>query len=349
MEGVIPNQTGAKSRVADVIGRYPGVIPLVVAVILGLVVFPAIANGLKDHDVQINSRISLINLVWLGIAVVLSIVCLVARSSLRRELGEGLRKLIVGTQSTETPSRPGGSSTPDLPGLGVGIVRGLFDLLLLLIVQGIVRAPLVGVVDAYQPKAIVDGVFVALVVLISLIMLFGLYRKSCPLTEHLVAVGLDRVVPTAGFAAGNLPDTPAPRTITRTSVPSSASRASSESTVASGVRMPSSDAPTIAAAATIAAPAEATVVDPRSMVAASSEATIAAPLEAPPAPSSPVVEPAAGDDASPSGVDERTIVADKTLAGEATILSSSREDRAADEEPSQERGANERRGAVDGD
>lgn len=277
MEGVVPSPAGSKSRLTELVWRYPGVILLAVAAILGLVVLPALATVLLGNDVLIDGRISLVSAVWLVVALALCVVCLVARSGLRRDLGEGMRQLIAGTQDADASTRHGTTGTPDTPALGAAIVRGIFDLAILLIVQGIARTPLVAVVAAYQPKPMVDGVFVVVVVVIALLMLFGLYRTSQPLTEYLVTVGLDRVVPTAGFAASELPEAAPTRTMTRTSASRGAARPGSEPTVAAGGQVPASEQPTVVAPATIAASSEATVAaigapDPSSL-----EATIAAP------------------------------------------------------------------------
>lgn len=281
MEGVVVAPAGPKSRVNSWIGQHPGIIALILAAIVGLVVLPALAGAVKDHDVQINGLISLIAVVWLIVAVVLCIVCLVVRSGVSRDLGDGLRQLIAATQPSDGTVRRTGAANPDTPILGAAIVRGIFDLIVLLVIQGIVRVPLVEVIGAYAPKALVDGGFVALVVVVALVMLFGLHRVSKPLTEYLVTVGLDRLVPTAGFAAGNLPDAPAPRTTTRTPAPSSAARPTAQPTLAAGSDLPTvatgSDLPTEAAAATIIAPenrfsAEATIAAPP---AGSADATVA--------------------------------------------------------------------------
>lgn len=277
MEGVVPSQTSAKSRLMELAGRYPGVILLAVAAILGLVVLPALATVLLGHDVLIDGRISLVNAVWLVLALVLCVICLVARSGLSRDLGDGIRQIIAGSQNADAATRHGKASTPDTPALGAAIVRGIFNLAILLIVQGIVRTPLVAVVSAYQPKPMVDGIFVVVVVVIALLMLFELYRTSQPLTEYLVTVGLDRVVPTAGFAASDLPETAPTRAMTRTSPSRGPARTGSEPTVAAGDQGPASEQPTVLAPSRGVGSSEATVAAIAAPSASSLEATIAAP------------------------------------------------------------------------
>lgn len=279
MEGVIPSPSSRTSRVVDVIAQHPGVVLLAAAAILGLLAFPALAAALQDHDTLINDRLSLINTIWLVIALALGVACLVARSSLSRDLGEGTRKLIAGSVAASAPAQRGKAGTLDTPSLGAAIVRGVLDLVFLLIIQGIVRTPLVQVISAFEPKALVDGGFVVLVVLIALLMLFSLYRTSQPLTEYLVTVGLDRIVPTAGFAARDLPDAVPTRTVTRTPVARSVGEAGSEPTAIAPGRVPGSEQPTIAALPTMVASSEATVLAVGAHDVSSAEATIAAPPE----------------------------------------------------------------------
>lgn len=266
-------------------GWRTGVAPLIIAAILGLLIAPAVVDAVKDRDVLISGRLSLIGVVWLVIALALGVVCLVARSGLDADVGRGVRRLIAGTQPTA--ARRSGVAAPDTPALGVAIVGGIFNLVVLFIIQGMIRAPLVRVASAYAPGQWIDGAFVALVVVIALAILFGLYGASRPLTEHLVAVGLDHLVPTAGFAGSDLPNTPASRLATRATGPSGTlgqPGQSAEPTVAA------SAAPTVAAeptrlaessqAATVLADSEATVAENAPVPPVDSSETIAAPLEA---------------------------------------------------------------------
>jgi len=344
MQGSMSISADPKTRLTAWIGQHPGIILLAVATLVGLVVLPAVAGAVHDHDVLINGQISAIDLVWLVVALVLCVVCLVARASLSRELGDGLRQLIAGGQKADGAARRGRNDA-DVPALGATIVRGIFDLIVLLIIQGMVRTPLVGVIGAYEPKAMVDGAFVVVVVVIALLIMFALHRTSQPLTEHLVSVGLDRLVPTAGFAAAILPDAPTTRTGPRTASPSSASRAAASRTGAAGSRPASADQPTVAAGSEGTVAAEATVADtppagdlptiadvpdssPTARLSAI-EATVApdgatpsdaadstqmAPPEPAPSPDPPRVAPSTGDHPTPSDDAERTIAPDQTIA-----------------------------------
>lgn len=351
MQGVVPGQTKTGRGLGDWLGRYPGAIQLVVAAILGLVVFPSLAAALKRYDVLIGNRVSAVDTVWLVVAIVLCGVCLWARASLSATLGQTVRGLIAGTPARQPTALRSRATSVDLPALGLAIGSGVFDLMLLLVIQGIIRVPLVDVVSAYQPRAVVDGAFVVLVFVIALVILVGLYRAGKPLTEYLVAVGLDRLIPTAGFAAGDLPEVAPTRTMTRPPSPARGAVPEGEPTVAAGGRSGAAEAPTLAAGATLVAAAsaatlvapsggEATVLAPaatptRQDAAASppivgtdeptlpesggapSDATRVAPVDSNEASTAPATVQAASEVSEKDS--ERTVLPDETLAGDATL------------------------------
>ncbi|MGH2459476.1 MAG: hypothetical protein ACRDIY_11490 [Chloroflexota bacterium] len=281
IQGAASARSGTDASPAAWVQQHPGILFLFLASLAGLIVLPTIAGALTSSDVKIGGQISLIDLVWLVVAVVLCAICLGARASMNQDLGEGLRRLIARLQTSgaEDDAPRAGLATVDLPGLGAAIVRGIFDLVVLLVIQGIVRVPLVGVAAAFQPKALVDGAFVTLVVVIALVQLYGLYRVVEPLTLRLVTIGLDRLVPTAGFSAGTLADAPAPRTLTAASGSARTARGVDQPAVAAS---PRSDLPTVAAGATVAGPAEATVMAPPESAADPAGATVLAATETAP-------------------------------------------------------------------
>lgn len=293
MDGDVASRGGAKASVARLIRGHPGVALLVLAVLVGLFGLPAAAELVKDHDVRLNGQVSLVHLVWLVLALGLAIVLLASRGSLLGDLSEGMRRLLAGAEPSPTTATHGAG--PDVPAHGVAIVRGIFDLVLLLVIQGIVRVPLVAVASGYAPKPTVDGGFVVVVFLIALLMLVGLYRLSQPLTVHLVSSGLDRLIPTAGFAAASLPEV-AGRLPTR---PATGAGAREEPTVAA------------AAEATVAAAAERTVAAEGDVPTWSAEATVAAPGEPIAAAEATIAEPVVESGAPNAGVVE---------SGEATVV-----------------------------
>jgi hypothetical protein len=201
--------------------------------------------------------------------------------------------------------------------LGSQAARGLLDLVLLLIVQGTLRTPLVAVASSQAPQAIVDGAYVVVVVLIALFMLIRLRALAAPLAERVAWIGLNQLVPTAGFATttsavtafttrlatttGGRSTTGTPVSAGRQSVatPSRAEVSSSAPTVLAGPAQGGSEA-TVAAPPTILAPASA---GPES----NGEATVLAP----PAPTENLAE----------GRDELVVPpAGVAPPGEATIL-----------------------------
>ena len=331
IQGATPATAGTSSRPAGWVQQHPGILALLLASLVGLIVLPAIGHALANGDVMIDGRISLVDLVWLVVAVALCVICLWARASMSKDLGDGLRRLLAGSQAESGDAPRSGSTNVDMPALGAAIVRGVFDLAILLVIQGIVRVPLVGVAGAFEPMALVDGVFVALVVIIALFQLFALYGVVQPLTLRLVTVGLDRLVPTAGFSAGALPGAPASRTSTGAGSGRTA-RGESQPTVAA----PSgSDVPTVAVGATVAAAAEATVMAPPEAVPTASEATVLEPLREPSAPADETVAqlPTPRPSAEESSDSDRTVAEDRTLVGDTTAISTSQEGRGSDREP----------------
>lgn len=331
IQGAAPAPAGTSLRPAGWVQQHPGILVLLCASLVGLIVLPAIGHALTDHDVMIDGRISLIDVVWLVAAVALCVICLGARASMSKDLGDGLRRLLAGSQTKSDNAPRSGSTNVDVPALGAAIVRGVFDLAILLVIQGIVRVPLVGVVGAFEPPALVDGIFVALVVVIALFQLFALYGVVQPLTLRLVTVGLDRLVPTAGFAAGALPDAPATRTLTGAGAGRTA-RGAGQPTVAAAS---GSDLPTVAAGATVAAAAEATVMAPPERVFTASEATVLEPPRETSAPADETVAqlPSRRPSADESSDRDRTVAEERTLVGDATVVSTSQEGRGSDREP----------------
>jgi len=311
-----PTRPRGPSPFSAWIRRHPGVLPLIVAVVLGLVL-PVLFGELAERDVPLaigGRRVSLLNVVWLGLAAALSVVIVWARVSIGRDLTEGVRQLLAGAQAASAP-RPAAGAAPDTPALGAAIVRGLLNLALLLIAQSMFRSPLVVVAGAWAPKAWIDGAFVALVVLVALLMLVGLHRVSRPLTEYLVWAGLDHVVPTAGFAGRTLPASAPPRAMTSRPAPTPAPPRPAEPTVVSrgGATTPAGSAEATAAAgaaeATVAAPSsgeatalarsaapapsatEATLLAPSAPAASLGEATVLASRQAPAAALGPAALP----------------------------------------------------------
>lgn len=185
--------------IAAWVRRHPTVLVLIGAVVIGLLLSP-VFRAIEDEAPLVvlgSDRVSSAYLVWLVLAIPLCVVVLWARLSLGRRLTAAVVR-VLGDE--EQPIRRAGAAAPvDSPTLGAAIVRGSLDLTLLLLVQSILRRPLVEVAGAFAPKEWVDGAFVVLVVLVALLILFGLRRSGGPLTTYLVQEGLDRLVPTAGY------------------------------------------------------------------------------------------------------------------------------------------------------
>ncbi len=265
MEGVADSQAGPDQPKSVHWRAYlPGFVALVVAIGLGYLLPPVTEYG-RDFDRSLRllgGQVSLVDLVWLLATLVLCIVIIWGRVRIGRLLGQTVGAMLAGVKRDTVPSsRRDGR---ELPRLGASLALGLFNLALVLIVQSLLRPPLVTVGAAYARKSYVDAGIVVLVFLVALLMLLRLYAASRPLIEQLVWAGLEQVVPTAGYET---PKTaPAiPRPAASAAVTPARSRPA-EATVAAQ-NAGAAEAMAVAAEVTLAA----------SPPAAAAEATMAAP------------------------------------------------------------------------
>jgi hypothetical protein len=193
----------ARRSIGEWAGRYRTPAELIVAALLGLIVFPLVFNALLPHDVRLGEKVSLIDVVWLVLALAAAVILLRARSSLARLATSAADRLSASLPATEEPNQVSGhrsSSDHDARDRSGSVARALLDLVFLLIIQAMLRSPLVGVVSGFAPEAWVDGGYVVVVVVIALVLLVLVNRESKPLLERLIWRGLNQVVPTAGFA-----------------------------------------------------------------------------------------------------------------------------------------------------
>ena len=268
MEGVADSRMGVdRSKPAPWRAYLPGLVALIAAPALGYLLPSAMELG-RSSDQRLRllgAQVSLMDLVWLIATLALCIVAIWGRARIGHLLGPTVREALAGVERDAAASSH--RTGRELPRLGASIVLGLFNLVLVLIVQGILRPPLVVVGSAWARESYVDSGFVVLVFLVALLILLRLYSAGRPLIEHLVWMGLEQVVPTAGY------ETPKTAPV--------ASRASS-SAAASPARPRPAEATVAAksdgAAGSRAAAVEATVAATSSPVVA--EATMAAPPEA---------------------------------------------------------------------
>jgi hypothetical protein len=282
---------------------------LILAGLVGLLVFPLVFDALAPHDFLLAGKFSLLDLVWLVLALISVVVLLAERTTVGVELRAATTRALSGVAVAG-----GGATSPavDLPDTGNRLAQGLFNLVVLLVVQAILRRPLVGLLSGQVAAALVDGVFVGVVVLAALGLFWRLYRVSTPLLRQLVWLGLDRLVPTAGFAGGPAPAEDRTRVATRAThrAPSAAAAAPAASAAATvpAAAEPGSDLPTVAAAAAQPTVLEgaATVVAPTATVVAEGAA---APAGAPalPAGALATVDEAGADGATRVAEVEATI------------------------------------------
>ncbi len=190
--------------------RYHMTLKLSAAAFFGLIVFPVIFLALQGHDVLLGGRISLVDLVWLILALAACVIMFRARAALEQTVACAVDRLLVSLPEEGEPltgSSVSGSSAKregDAKAEGRTVAQGLLDLVFLLAIQATLRVPLVGVISGLAPQAWVDGLYVLLVVVLAIVILVNVNRAGKPLVEHLTWLGLNQFVPTAGFAANSV-------------------------------------------------------------------------------------------------------------------------------------------------
>jgi hypothetical protein len=233
--------------------QHRGTVALVIVAALGLAL-PSLLGGSLVRDWRAT-----VGPIWLGLTLAFVVVALVARRGVARDLDGAVRRGLE-----RVPAVPAAGGRPlDVPATGVVLARGLLDLGLLFLIQAMVRPALAVASDGRAPRALVDGVVVALVVLIALAMLMRLHRLNRSLVEHLCRAGLDALVPTAGFATPTrLPAAPpvAALAAPAASAPARVDPDSTPTRVTGSPAAPASETVIIAPAAATAASDQPTVV-----------------------------------------------------------------------------------------
>jgi hypothetical protein len=206
MEGAVP---AGSRRLGPLewLRRYPGAVTLFLALIAGLLVLPNLAHLFDFADILISSRVSVIHLIWLVLALVLSVLAVRSLMSFSDGFASGIGNF--GARRLGDTTKPGvgvaGRSAANAVELSQAMVQGVFGLIGLILCQAFIRKPLVVVGRPFAQEAWVDGGFVAVVVLLAIFMLVRLYRSSRPVVEQFVWTGLDDLVPTAGYLGGDIP------------------------------------------------------------------------------------------------------------------------------------------------
>ena len=280
MQGALPASPRSPLAGNSFVARYGTYAGAVVAALIGLLVLPALFHAIDANGIQIADRVSVVDIVWLVVGVVLSIVLLATRGAMVGQLSTAIRtRLEVVQQNTDTRGTGESVRAPqphaNLPSAGSTTAARLFDIIFLLVIQAILREPLIGVAKAWVPEATVDGAYVVLVVVIALVFLINVRAVSRPLLDYLLWLGLDAAVPTAGFVTSNASETftrmTATTTTSRTGTGRRTTTSGRTSSYSTGDRTgsdPSGVLPTMvegSVEATVAAPTdgEATTLEPQ--------------------------------------------------------------------------------------
>jgi hypothetical protein len=319
MVGQAEAPTAARTRLVGWVGHNQSVLNLIGGAFVGLVVLPVVFSALSRFDARIGGRFSVVDLVWLVLAAVAAFAMLRARATLSVMATSAATRVLAIHPDSGNVLAGAAASAPstavDAADRGSAIARGLLDLALLLLIQVTLRAPLVGLLSGQVDNALVDGVYVVVVVVLALVILIRLYRSGHPLAEQLTWLALSQIVPTAGFAATSVSTTFTTRLATVTSRPATGPASSAPSAGPPTPISAAAEAPTLTAEPTVAADAlQATLPAPEPTILAGSgngapadvaEATIPRLVVEPPPPPEP----------------DATIVSDESDDGSTTVLS----------------------------
>jgi hypothetical protein len=188
-------------------------IALVGAVILGQLT-RVLFETLQHAQFLTTGRPPLLGVLGLVVALAWCAVIIWARLRVGQELNNWARAWFSGFAVSEAIPRR--YVIEDRGALLAAALCAVVDLVLLLVLQNTVRAPLLLVLDSYISPAWADAAFVVLVVIVALVVLSRMYRTSKPVSAYLAWSVMDRLVPTAGFLAGPAPALAGGRTGSRT-------------------------------------------------------------------------------------------------------------------------------------
>jgi hypothetical protein len=183
------------ANAAGWIRRHPGMLVLLAALLIGQVgqrlAAPYVAEPVRADELPVVAASVL------AVAVLLAIVVVVVRVRLGTQMLAGMRARSLSLPAPE--SLPARYAVDDPPRQAVAGTMALVDIVLLLLILSTLRGPVLALVGDFLTPEQAEMVFVAVLVLLSLVALVKLYRTGGPVLVLLLWWGLDRVVPTAGF------------------------------------------------------------------------------------------------------------------------------------------------------
>ena len=235
------------------IRQQPGVFVLLGALVLGQVVQKVAAPLLVDTGGI--GQVPVMAIAVLALAVAFAAVVIV----LRVRLGATLRE--AANVRLEVPRSLPARYVIAAPGAQlVSALLAIVDLALLLLLQNTLRGALLALVDHYQllQRNTAQMVYVGVVVLIALLLMVRVFRVAGPVVVLLLWWGMERVVPTVGFA-GARPEVVSARGTTvmpmsrrQTAAPAPLAQApQAEATVAAAAAHTSEDEATLVAEKTV--------------------------------------------------------------------------------------------------
>jgi hypothetical protein len=177
------------------IRSHPGLPVLIAALVVGQA-WQSISRPYVEQSVPLG-QFPVVSASALAGGVMIAIVVIVLRARLGQQMLSAVRGTSLSVPAPE--SLPARYVLPDPPVRAALAFLALIDVALLLLVQNTIHASVLSLADNYVSRQQATTAYVVLVVILSLVLLFKLYRTGAPVLVLLLWWGLDRVIPTAGF------------------------------------------------------------------------------------------------------------------------------------------------------
>lgn len=171
----------------------PALAQLVVAGLLGLIVLPGLLDSGPSTSTIAAGAIRPQEALWLAAALLVAIWLLSIATALVRTVAGLLAFLAV--RQAAPPGRAAGN------GAAMTLARWIVAAGYVVVVQAVLRRPLVAMLSALLEPSAVETTFAAFVLTLLLLVLYWLHRAARPLIEATAWSALDALVATSGSEA----------------------------------------------------------------------------------------------------------------------------------------------------
>jgi len=171
----------------------PALAQLVVAGLLGLIVLPGLLDSSPSKSAIAAGAIPPQEALWLAAALLVAVWLLPIATALVRTVAGLLAFLVV--RQAAPPGRAAGN------GAATTLARWIVAAGYVVVVQAVLRRPLVATLSALLEPSAVETTFAAFVLTLLLLVLYWLHRAARPLIEATAWSALDALVATSGSEA----------------------------------------------------------------------------------------------------------------------------------------------------